>query len=507
MSAAEGESHPLPENKLVHIGLEGREQGGVSVLADDCDFYASPRLSPDGKSLAWLQWNLPDMPWEAASLMLGTLDDAGTPPVHIAGGKGSACFAPRWDSAGGLYFISDAGGSTNASAGASGNGQLYRWCDGQTKIIPGQDSATDGLLPLWVFGLEAFCLSGDNQIYLIGYKDGALHLQHLKDGKSHTILTPARAMDSLQFYNGHIAALTTTDDAPQAVALINPDDGAISPIRPSAELPEETRADISSGELITFDGPLGPTFGVYYAPTNANHCGIDGTAPPAILTVHGGPTGMANRGLKMKTQYWTNRGFAVFDVDYAGSSGYGKAYRERLTGGWGIHDVNDIIAAANHLITKGLANPDQLIIQGGSAGGYTCLMALIESDLFKCASCSYPVTDLTQLLEITHKFELGYTYRLTGTTPETAGEKLSARSALAAIEKINAPVIFFQGRDDKVVPPSQPIAVYEALQSCGIETELHLFDHEGHGFRGAETIRTVLDAEAKFFEKSLGISR
>ena len=493
--------HPLPENMLVYIGFEGRERGGVSVLEDSCDFYASPRLSPDGKTLAWLHWNLPHMPWEDAALMVRRLDETGTPPIHIAGGNGSACFGPRWDESGALYFITDKGEEND-----SGYGQLYRWADDTLTLIPGQDSSADNLLPQWVFGLEAFCLTSDGQIYLSGHKDGALLLQHLADGKSRTIPTPAKALDSLQYCSGHLAALTTTDDTPQAVALLNTADGLITTIRPSADLPAETRADISIGNLITFEGPLGPTFGLYYPPTNANHCGTEGAAPPTILTVHGGPTGMANRGLKMKTQYWTNRGFAVFDVDYAGSSGYGKAYRERLSGGWGIHDVKDIIAAANHLVKEGLANPDQLVISGGSAGGYTCLMALIESDLFKCASCSYPVTDLSQLLEITHKFELGYTYGLTGTTKETASQRLGARSVLHHIAAIKAPVIFFQGKEDKVVPPSQPIAVHEALKTKGIDTQLHLFEGEGHGFRAAQTIRKVLDEEEKFFKKSLGIN-
>ena len=214
---------------------------------------------------------------------------------------------------------------------------------------------------------------------------------------------------------------------------------------------------------------------------------------------------MADRGIRMKTQYWTNRGYAVFDIDYSGSSGYGKAYRDRLSANWGIADVNDIISAGEYLIEQKLADPEKLIVMGASAGGYTCLMALIKSDLFKCGSSNYPVTDLSQLLEITHKFEYGYTYGLTGTNETNAKGVLKERSVTCLMDNLNAPVIFFQGKQDKVVPPSQPIEVYEKLKAKGMKTELHLFENEGHGFRSSETIMKVLNEEERFFKDVLGL--
>jgi dipeptidyl aminopeptidase/acylaminoacyl peptidase len=292
---------------------------------------------------------------------------------------------------------------------------------------------------------------------------------------------------------------------PATICLINKVTGSLTPIRPKT--PQSFKSGtISRGRLLKFKSVGQDCYGLYYPPSHSEYKGPEGALPPAILTVHGGPTGMADRGLKLATQFWTNRGYAVFDVDYSGSTGYGRAYRERLNGGWGQRDVEDLIAAAEYLVKEQLCDPDKLIIQGGSAGGYTCLMALVESDLFKCASVNYPVTDLSQLLAITHKFELGYTYSLTGTTKETAKEELAGRSVFKRASEITAPVIFFQGSEDKVVPPSQPKTLYEALLSKGLVAELYEFEGEGHGFRKAETIIKKLQEEQRFFETCLHLN-
>jgi len=493
----------LPSNSLVNIGLSGYEFGGVSVMDDACDFYASPTISPDHNQLAWLQWNLPHMPWETAECMVSSLEDPRLTPKRIAGGlssdnEASACFQPVWDKTNQLYYISD----------QSGCGQLYKYSPlGEQSIdhIEVQNKNADALRAQWVFGMGAFALSQTGQIAISAYEEGKNQLQLIDEGLNiQDLETSALSVETPHFIGNNIAAIITAKNSPPSVGLINSENGNTKIIQPGSSVDCDT-AHISEGQLKQFPGKQGDVYGIYYPPTNARFSGETGTCPPTIITIHGGPTAMADRGLKMKTQYWTNRGYSVFDIDYSGSSGYGKAYRNRLNARWGIADVNDVISAAEYLIEQKIANPEKLIVTGGSAGGYTCLMALIKSNLFKCASCNYPVTDLGQLLEITHKFEYGYTYGLTGTTKENAKQELYERSVLAHIDKLNAPVIFFQGMVDKVVPPSQPKAVYEALKEKGIESELNLFDNEGHGFRQAETIMKVLEEEERFFKQALNL--
>ncbi len=497
----EGEN--LPSNSLVNIGLSGYEAGGVSIMDDACDFYASPTISPDHNQLAWLQWNLPHMPWETAECMVSSLEQPRLNPTKIAGGnhndgEHSACFQPLWDKNNQLFFISD----------ISGQGQLYKYsplAEEAITLVEGQNSKADALRAQWVFGMGAYALSQMGDVFISAYQDGRNQLRLIKEqANAKDIETNALSLETPHFLGQKVAGVITSKNTPPSIGVINPEDGNLQIIQAGSAVDCDD-ADISTCELKQFPGKQGEVYGHYYSPQNAVFEGEDGTSPPTIITVHGGPTAMADRGLKMKTQYWTNRGYAVFDIDYSGSSGYGKTYRDRLNGQWGIADVNDVISAAEYLIDQKLADPEKLIITGGSAGGYTALMALIKSNLFKCASCNYPVTDLGQLLEITHKFEYGYTYGLTGTTKENAKEELSERSVLSNLYQLSAPVIFFQGEEDKVVPPPQPTAVFEALKQKGIEAELFLFENEGHGFRQAETIMKVLNEEERFFKKALKI--
>ena len=496
------EGAPLPSNSLVNIGLSGYEFGGVSIMDDACDFYASPTISPDHNQLAWLQWNLPHMPWETAECMVSSLEQPRLNPKRIAGGYNntdgsvSACFQPQWDKNNQLFFVSD----------MSGQGQLYKYsCQGDETLIlvEGQNNKADALRAQWVFGMGAYALSQMGQIAISAYQDGRNQLRLIDEtSNAKDINTSALSIETPHFLGNNVAAVITSKNTPPSIGRIDPKTGNVQIIQKGSAVDCDD-ADISTSELKQFLGKQGEVYGLYYPPQNAVFEGEEGNTPPTIITVHGGPTAMADRGLKMKTQYWTNRGYAVFDIDYSGSSGYGKTYRNRLNDKWGIADVNDVISAAEYLIDQKLADREKLIITGGSAGGYTALMALIKSNLFKCASCNYPVTDLGQLLEITHKFEYGYTYGLTGTTSEDAKEKLSERSVLTNMNELNAPVIFFQGEEDKVVPPAQPKAVFEALKQKGVEAELFLFKNEGHGFRQAETIMKVLNEEERFFKKAL----
>ena len=306
-----------------------------------------------------------------------------------------------------------------------------------------------------------------------------------------------------------VAVLGTEDfAAPAVVRLTVPQDQPAQPqvLRrgTSAEL---DRGSISRGRFV--EVPVaggGKTYAVYYPPTNAAFEGEPGTAPPLIAGAHGGPTGMADRGLKLKIQYWTSRGFAFVDVDYRGSFGYGTGYRDALNGHWGVRDVEDVIAATCWLVDEGLADGDRLLISGGSAGGYTVQSALTFHDVFAAGASYYGIGDLQKLLDLTHKFESGYIYNLTGTSPGETAEVFGARSPLFHAERITSPVIFFQGIEDKVVPPGQSREMVGALKRQGIPVAYLEFEGEGHGFRQADTIVAALNAEYAFYAKVLGMT-
>ena len=484
-----------PEAMLVYIGLKDAERGGVTILDQNHDFYAAPRLSPDGTKLAYLQWDLPDMPWEAASLMISPVNPMDFEPKRIAGGRNavgggnSACFGPQWAPDGKLFFIHD----------ATGIGQLYVLTDDQTEKVPHQDDSADSARPLWVFGMESLAINDEGEVFLASEKKGQTTLQHIDKKQISGIPAQIRSLEYPVALGQNLAALVTLDDAPETVALITPDTAEITPIRSSAD-GQIRRKDVSLGRMLEIPVEDGTIYANYYPPVKSvSRDGASEGAPPALVTIHGGPTARGGRGLNASVYHWTSRGFAVLDVDYRGSTGYGKAYREALDGQWGIADVNDIISAAEYLVENNLAAKGRLFVEGGSAGGYTALMALVKSECFRAAACRYPVTDLAQLLDITHKFEAGYVYSLTDTNKQTAKDRLKERAVLANINAINAPVIFFQGADDKVVPPVQPKTVYEALKDRGIMTEYHEFAGEGHGFRRKETLKMVAEATETFF--------
>jgi dipeptidyl aminopeptidase/acylaminoacyl peptidase len=262
---------------------------------------------------------------------------------------------------------------------------------------------------------------------------------------------------------------------------------------------------ISRGQVCEFRNGRERVFAIHYAPTNPHYQGPRGALPPALVLVHGGPTSMTDAGLKMRVQYYTSRGFAVLDVNYGGSTGFGRAYRERLDGRWGLADVADCAAAARFLAQKGLADPKKIAIAGGSAGGYTTLMALATTDAFAAGASHYGISDLGLLMEHTHKFESGYLHRLLGTAPGRWKRVCAERSPLNLIDGIAAPVILFQGLDDKVVPPEQSRLIVEKLKSRGVEVAYHEFPGEAHGFRKAETIVAVLEAELAFLQRVMRV--
>ncbi len=484
----DGEHHPA--NLLVSVGLDGV----VETLNDGNDFYGFPRVSNDGSQLAWVAWDLPDMPWDSAALYLADFLEDGSigEPRLIAGGYETAVFQPEWGADGRLYYVSD----------ESGIGNLYAF-DGEVAESICFSPAEFGR-PLWSLGTRSYTFINEDNLVAACLKDGNLEVVQvdLESGDVSVVKTPLRSLDHVACVGGKVYGLGSYDTAAPGVVCL---DAKVNVIQPSAELDLDVQ-DISVGQVLRMPSSVEgeEIFGIYYPPANAKYEAPEGDKPPLIVLVHGGPTGFADRGFKMKIQYWTSRGFAVFDLDYSGSYGYGRDYMERLNGQWGVRDVEDVKSALGSLVSQGLVNEGSLFISGGSAGGFTVLLALAELDVFAGGACSYGVADLVHLQDCTHKFEGGYLFGLMGVqTPEDWSDYdktvFIERSPTTKAHNISKPVIFFQGLDDKVVPPGQTRAMVETLKKSGQSVVSMEFPGEGHGFRAAETVKAVLEAEYQFY--------
>ena len=491
--------HAQPRNALAAIQLTDK-RGQATDIAGTHDFYASPRVSADGKWLAFIAWDLPDMPWDSAALYLAEVRADGQlgRPRHIAGSADGAVYQPEWGPDGHLYFTWD----------KTGWGRLYRWNGKSISRVHGT-AGSDLWRPHWVFGTRCYALHPDGRFAAVSSRHGMPLLEVGKlAGKGAPVSravrsTAARIDDPVMFGDG-FAALVSSPTATPVVMKV-----ARGGLKVLAEPPHELIApgDLSRGEVVAFkNAKRQMVYAIHYPPVNAKHRGPKGAAPPALVLAHGGPTSMTDAGLKPRIQFYTSRGFAVLDVNYAGSTGYGRAYRQRLDGQWGIADVADCAAGARHLAKAGLADPNKIAIAGGSAGGYTTLMALATTQVFAAGSSHYGISDLKLLLEHTHKFESGYLHRLLGTTPSKWKGVFTKRSPLNLIAGITAPVILFQGLDDKVVPPEQSRIIVDKLRLRGIDVGYHEFTGEGHGFRKAETIIAVLEAELAFLQRVLRLT-
>ena len=495
---AVGETHcpdqgALPRNALWTIPA-GEPGAAPSPLIEGHDFYASPRLSPDGRRLAFLAWDLPSMPWDAARLFVAELAEDGRPgePVSIAGGGGSACFQPEWGADGTLYFVWDADGS----------GQLYAWREGSGPRKAVHLDA-DLSMPQWSFNAASFALLPGGRAYCTFIRNGEAGAAIAGPG---AVLTPREtgfsAIHALSAGGAGVVLEGLKDDEALCIALDDPASaGAVaSPVilRRSSAVAVDAGYVSRPGRLEIPSG-AGVIHGLLYPPQNPAAHGPAGALPPLIVSLHGGPTSAAARGLKPRTLFFTSRGFSWLDLDYAGSTGYGRAYRERLKGNWGIADVEDTIAAARFAAGAGIADAGAIFVTGGSAGGYTVLMAIATENVFRGAASYYGVCDLIALQKTTHKFEQGYQQALLGASLEENEAVYRERSPIQHIERISTPLILFQGADDNVVPKSQSIAVAEALRAKGVAVEYHEFAGEGHGFRQADTIRTCLERELAFY--------
>lgn len=493
----------VAQNHLIAVGEKGKDNflaaidlktGQHKIIASGKAFYTSPEISPDGKKLAFLTWDIERMPWDGTDLWVGDLNNGDLSNAqHIAGSEAESIFQPQWSPSGILHFISDKSGFWN----------LYRL--EKNAIEPICPKQAEFGLPQWVFGLSTYAFVGDD--ILAAYEENGLwSLALLKPFKKLPI--PGTYFSQIRAFNGHIAFIQGSFSESKQVVYMAPGK-QLEPkniqILAHNRTPHIDQKFFSTAEFITFPSSKGRSaYGFYYPPASASYKPKTGELPPLIVKTHGGPTGCAPNTFDLKIQYWTSRGFAILDVDYAGSTGYGRYYRDLLKGNWGIADVEDCEAGARFLIEKKLADPKRLAITGGSAGGFTTLCALTFGTLFTVGASYYGVCDLSLLAHETHKAESRYLDLLIA--PYPAGKDIyEARSPIFSVDKLHCPIIFFQGLDDKIVPPNQAEKMYTALRQRGIPTELVMYKEEQHGFRKAQNIQDALEKELNFYLKTWSV--
>jgi len=481
-------------NTLVKVKPDGDDDGGEVIVSGN-DFYASPRLSPDGSRLAWLTWNHPNMPWDGTELWIGELDERGS-IVHaecVAGGRAESIFQPEWSPDGVLYFVSDRTGWWN----------LYRWRADRAEALCPMEAEFGQ--PQWVFGMSTYAFESARRIVCTYTQAGVWHLASLDTGslEFREIATPYTAISQVSAAPGHALFVAGSPTAATAVVRFDLSTGQAEVLRRSNSLDLDP-GYVSVAQQIEFPTEGGLTaFGLFYRPQNRDFAAPEGERPPLLVLSHGGPTGASNAVLDVGIQYWTSRGFAVLDVNYGGSTGYGRAYRERLNSNWGIVDVDDCVNAARYLVGAGEVDGERLLIKGGSAGGFTTLCVLTFRDVFKAGASYFGVADLEALATDTHKFESRYLDTLVGPYPARRDLYLE-RSAIHFTDRLACPLILFQGADDPVVLPDQSRKMYESVKAKGLPVAYLEFEGEQHGFRKAENIKRSLDAELYFYSKVFG---
>jgi dipeptidyl aminopeptidase/acylaminoacyl peptidase len=486
-------SHAQPVNTICAVGFDGGER----VLVMGNDFYSSPRLSPDGRHLAWLSWDHPRMPWQGTELWVAEVEADGRlgSPTRVAGGPQESICQPEWSPAGVLHFVSDRSGWWN----------LY--CQRQSGVEAMCPMAAEFATPHWTFGNSLYGFSAGGEIVCSYIEQGVSKLARLRPGSTilEPIETPYQEIRELRVGEGYVVVLAGSPAIATEIARIDLASGERSVLERSiASLPD--LGYLSIPESISYPSAHGRTaYAFFYPPANRDARAPAGEKPPVIVISHGGPTGMAASTLSLKTQFWTSRGFGVLDVNYGGSTGFGRAFRDALRGQWGVVDVEDCIAGARYLVEQGLADGERLIIRGSSAGGLTTLCALTFHDVFKLGASYYGVSDLKGLDDDSHKFESHYNEYLIA--PKAQAEAVYAeRSPINHTDRLSRPMIFFQGLDDKVVPPQQSQAMVDALRKRGIPVEYVELEGEGHGFRKADTIVRTLQAELAFYQRMFGLA-
>ncbi|HLO48979.1 MAG TPA: S9 family peptidase [Kamptonema sp.] len=488
-------------NTIVSINLENGDD--IQILTQGNDFYASPRLSPDNSQLCWLSWNHPNMPWDGTELWVAEVKADGSlgEKQLVAGGVGESIFQPEWSPDGRLYFVSDRSNWWN----------LYRWQPKHSltpSLLSGGDIETlcemtaEFGLPQWVFGMSTYALVSANKIISTYTQQGIWYLAalDLTTHKLTTIETPYTDISGISATGNRVIFLAGSPTDPTAIVQLDLATNQLEVLRRSSELSIDS-GYLSVPEPIEFPTENGQTaYAFYYHPKNRDYTAPAEEKPPLVVKSHGGPTAATSSTFNLKIQYWTSRGFAVLDVNYGGSTGFGREYRQRLKDSWGIVDVDDCANGAKYLAQKGLIDAERMAIAGGSAGGYTTLCALTFRDVFKAGASYYGVSDLEALATDTHKFESRYLDGLIGPYPERQ-DLYKQRSPIHFTERLSCPVIFFQGLEDRVVPPNQAEMMVAAIKAKGLPVAYIAFEGEQHGFRRAENIKKTLDGEFYFYSR------
>ncbi len=496
-------SRDYPDNAIVAVPLSGPVSSAGIILASGHDFYSSPRLSPDGTRLAWLAWDHPNMPWTASALYMVALDDDGIPlgkPTEIAGGGEVSLFQPEWSPDGSaLFYVSDQSGWWN----------LYRY-DLDTRavrcITPMQ---AEFARAQWNFGMSMYAFAGSDRIVAAYVKDGLTSLARLDLGSGQFIKLdlPFTEISSVRAdARGRAVFCAGAPDTPPSIMQLDLGTGALHVLKQSTDVGNDSelkRYFTAAVTPISFKAKARKkAYGLFYPPANPDFVAPKNELPPLVVKCHGGPTSAASTMLDLRIQYWTSRGIAVVDVNYSGSTGYGRAYRNSLRRAWGIVDVDDCINAAKYLARRRSVDRKRSVITGGSAGGYTTLAALTFRKYFAGGASYYGISDISALAEGTHKFEARYLDWLIGPYPQ-AQKVYRARSPLFHAQNLSKPVIFFQGDKDPVVPPDQAEKMVRALRRCKTPAGYLLFADEGHGFKKAESIERALDAELYFYSANV----
>jgi dipeptidyl aminopeptidase/acylaminoacyl peptidase len=484
---------------LCAVPLDGRAAGDPAALRSvvgGSDFLAAARLSPDGSRLAFIAWNHPQMPWDGTELRVADVRPDGTceHPRTLIGTPTESVMQPEWADDNSLFAVSDRSGWWN----------LYRVAlDGTCDPVHAEAAEYAGAM--WVLGMRWYAPRADGRLLAVRtFGSDSLVILDPDTGQASAVDLPGISAVSLSAVDGDRVLLTCAGPrTPGGIRTLDLRDGRLDDVRLSVSAVPEA-GYLPVGELMTFPGPSGrEVHTVVYRPTNPDFTGLPGELAPFVARAHGGPTDHVSTQLSLPAAYFTSRGIGVVEVNYGGSTGYGREYRERLRGQWGVVDVEDTVAAVRGLVEAGIADGRRLAVEGGSAGGFTVLAALTGTDVFACGVSYFGVADLNKLLEHTHDFESQYPFGLVGPLPEAA-ELYASRSPLHNVDGLSCPVLLLQGLLDPVVPPEQAELFRDALLRKGIPHAYLAFEGESHGFRRAENQIAAREAELSFYGQVLG---
>jgi dipeptidyl aminopeptidase/acylaminoacyl peptidase len=482
-------------NTIVAVALDG--VGVPRIVVDGHDFFAAPRVSPDGRQLAWLAWDHPNMPWDGTTLWVAEIgaDGSVSSAQKVAGGPGAWIAQPRWAPDGTLWFVGEPGDWMN----------LQHWRGSAVETVG--PIAVEFAPPDWVFDRPTYAVLDDGRVCAVGRAGGRdlLWVVDPADGSAVELTMPFTEMSFVVARGPEVSFVGARPGDATALARMDVASGRFEELRRASDETVDA-AFLSEPEPIEFPTAGGSTaHALYYRPRNPKAQAPAGERPPLVVRTHGGPTAAASTGLNLAIQYLTSRGIALVDVDYGGSTGYGRAYRRRLEGEWGLVDVDDCVAAAQYLVERGDADPARLCIEGGSAGGYTTLAALAFRDVFAAGICYFGIGDLEVFTKDTHKFESRYMDRLVGPYPAAAAT-YRERSPVHFVDRLSSPLLILQGLDDRVVPPNQSQMMADALRANRVSYAYLAFEGEGHGFRGEYALRRSLEAELSFLGQVFGFS-